>query len=117
MYISLNTNNYGNLLDPFNGQKHLQERKIKTPLNPNKTYHDDPLRMIRAIRFATQLNFKIRRQLIFSYKKNYERLSIISQERITEELNKIILSKTPSLGFKMLLKQIYYINFFKILFN
>jgi putative nucleotidyltransferase with HDIG domain len=102
MYINLNTNNYGNLLDPFNGQKHLQERKIKTPLNPNKTYHDDPLRMIRAIRFATQLNFKIEDNSYLAIKKNCERLSIISQERITEELNKIILSKTPSLGFKML---------------
>ena len=102
MYINLNTNNYGKLLDPFNGQKHLQERKIKTPLNPNKTYHDDPLRMIRAIRFATQLNFKIEDNSYLHIKKNCERLSIISQERITEELNKIILSKTPSLGFKML---------------
>lgn len=102
MYINLNTNNYGKLLDPFNGQKHLQEKKIKTPLNPNTTYHDDPLRMIRAIRFATQLNFKIEENSYLSIKKNCERLSIISQERITEELNKIILSKTPSLGFKML---------------
>ncbi len=102
MYINLNSKNYGKLIDPFNGQKHLKEKIIKTPLNPNNTYYDDPLRMMRAIRFATQLNFKIEDNSYSAIKINCERLSIISQERITDELNKIILSKIPSKGFKML---------------
>ena len=102
MYINLNSKNYGKLIDPINGQKHLKEKIIKTPLNPNNTYYDDPLRMMRAIRFATQLNFKIEDNSYSAIKINCERLSIISQERITDELNKIILSKIPSKGFKML---------------
>jgi len=99
MAIQLNSNNYGTLIDPFNGKEDLKNKIIRTPLNPNITYSDDPLRMMRAIRFATQLDFSIEEQ---SISDNAERLSIISQERITEELNKIILTTTPSKGFKLL---------------
>ncbi len=102
MSIQLNQKNYGLLIDPFNGQKDLKNKLIKTPLNAEITYSDDPLRMMRAIRFATQLNFQIEENSYQAIIKNANRLSIISQERITEELNKIILSQTPSNGFKML---------------
>ena len=102
MSIQLNKKNYGVLLDPFNGKKDLEKKIIKTPLDPERTYNDDPLRMMRAVRFATQLNFDIDKNSYEAISKNANRLSIISQERITEELNKIILSKTPSLGFKIL---------------
>jgi len=102
MSIQLNQANYGLLIDPFNGKQDLENKLVKTPLNPDTTYSDDPLRMMRAIRFATQLNFKIDESSYQAITKNAERLSIISQERITEELNKIILSPTPSTGFKML---------------
>jgi len=102
MSIQLNQENYGLLIDPFNGKKDLENKLIKTPLDPDITYNDDPLRMMRAVRFATQLNFEIDEKSYQSINKNAERLSIISQERITEELNKIILSPTPSNGFKML---------------
>ena len=100
--IQLNAKNYGQLIDPFNGIEDLKNKIIRTPLNPDITYSDDPLRMIRAVRFATQLNFEIEERSYQSIKDNAERLSIISQERITEELNKIISSNTPSKGFKML---------------
>ena len=102
MSIQLNKKNYGLLIDPFNGQKDLDKKLIRTPLDPNKTYSDDPLRMIRAVRFATQLNFEIEKRSYQGIIKNAERLSIISQERITVELNQIILTPTPSRGFKML---------------
>jgi len=100
--IQLNTKNYGQLIDPFKGIEDLKNKIIRTPLNPDITYSDDPLRMMRAVRFATQLNFEIEEKSYQSIKDNAERLSIISQERITEELNKIISSNTPSEGFKML---------------
>ncbi len=102
MAIQLNTNNHGKLIDPFNGISDLKNKIIRTPLNPIKTYSDDPLRMMRAIRFATQLNFRIEEESYQAISKSHKRLSIISQERITEELNKIILSEKPSIGFKML---------------
>ena len=102
MSIQLNKKNYGVLLDPFNGKKDLEKKIIKTPLDPERTYNDDPLRMMRAVRFATQLDFDIDKNSYKAISKYANRLSIISQERITEELNKIILSKTPSLGFKIL---------------
>lgn len=100
--ISLNKNTLGELLDPFNGIQHIEEKIIKTPLNPDITYSDDPLRMMRAIRFATQLNFKIEKESLQSINKNRERIKIVSQERIIDELNKIILSPIPSIGFKHL---------------
>ena len=102
MAIQLNDISYGKLIDPFNGQEHLKNKLLKTPLNPDITYIDDPLRMMRCIRFATQLNFKIDQASLESIRKNAERLKIISQERITDELNKIILSNKPSNGFKLL---------------
>ena len=100
--IQLNTENYGTLIDPFNGQKDLKNQIIRTPLDADITYSDDPLRMMRAIRFAAQLNFTIEDKSLASISRNAERLAIISQERITEELNKIILTNKPSDGFKLL---------------
>ena len=100
--IQLNKDNFGELIDPFNGIGDLKNKIIKTPGNPNKTYSDDPLRMMRAVRFATQLHFEIEKESYEAILRNCERLSIISQERITEELNKIILSPKPSRGFKVL---------------
>ena len=100
--ISLNKNNFGELLDPFNGVKDLEEKIIRTPLNPDITFSDDPLRMMRAIRFATQLGFQILPETFDAIKRNKERIKIISQERITDEFNKIILAKTPSVGFILL---------------
>lgn len=100
--ISLNEADYGQLVDPFNGQRHLQERTIKTPLDPDITFSDDPLRMMRAIRFAAQLDFTIEPYTLHAITRNRERIGIVSQERITDELNKIILSKQPSTGFKLL---------------
>tara|TARA_B100000683_G_scaffold106518_1_gene104804 strand:- start:22224 stop:23645 length:1422 start_codon:yes stop_codon:yes gene_type:complete len=102
MAISLNASCYGNLIDPFNGTKDLKFKTIKTPLNPDTTFSDDPLRMMRAIRFATQLNFIIEENSYNSICKNAKRISIISKERITEELNKILLSEKPSTGLKLL---------------
>ena len=102
--IQLNNKEYGTLIDPFNGQEDLINKIIKTPLNPDITYSDDPLRMMRAVRFATQLNFTIDDKSFEAINKNADRLSIISQERITDELNKIILSEKPSSGFKILFK-------------
>ncbi|HIP37716.1 MAG TPA: HD domain-containing protein [Crocinitomix sp.] len=100
--ISLNSSSYGEVLDPFNGLEDLKLKIIKTPLDPDITYSDDPLRMMRAIRFATQLGFKIEKNSLAAIKKNAERLKIVSTERILVELNKIILSDTPSRGFKLL---------------
>lgn len=100
--LSLDEDNFGGLIDPFDGVKDLENKTIRTPLDPNTTYSDDPLRMMRAIRFATQLDFKIERQSLEAIKSNAERLDIISKERVIDELNKIILSSTPSRGFKLL---------------
>ena len=102
MAISLNQNTFGQLLDPFQGINHLEEKIIITPLNPEETFSDDPLRMMRAIRFATQLNFKISTDALEAIKKNKNRIAIVSKERITDELNKIILAPVPSIGFKYL---------------
>ena len=100
--IQLNKEQYGTLLDPFSGIEDLQNKIIRTPLEPNITYSDDPLRMMRAVRFATQLEFFIEENSLQAIKDNAERLNIISQERITDELNKIILANKPSKGFKLL---------------
>ncbi|MFC4268977.1 CCA tRNA nucleotidyltransferase [Polaribacter marinivivus] len=100
--LSLHKDNFGNLLDPFNGLKDLEEKRIITPLNPDITYSDDPLRMMRAIRFATQLNFKIEQNSLEAIKKNANRLEIITKERIIDELHKILLSAEPSIGFLLL---------------
>ncbi|MBY0542338.1 MAG: CCA tRNA nucleotidyltransferase [Sphingobacteriaceae bacterium] len=100
--ISLNSSNYGELLDPFNGMADLEEKLIRTPLDPLITFSDDPLRMMRAIRFATQLNFSIDELALTAIKSQKDRITIVSKERITDELNKIILAKTPSIGFKYL---------------
>jgi poly(A) polymerase len=100
--LSLNKENFGELIDPFNGISDLEKGIIRTPLDPDVTYSDDPLRMLRAIRFATQLNFKIESKSLESILKQSDRLNIISQERINEELNKIILADQPSRGFILL---------------
>ncbi len=103
MAISLNESDFGALVDPFDGMADLEKKIIRTPLNPDKTYSDDPLRMMRAVRFASQLGFEIEAESWTSIKRNADRLDIISKERIITELNKIILSPTPSRGFKALL--------------
>jgi poly(A) polymerase len=100
--ISINPSNYGSLIDPFNGLTDLENKLIRTPLDPEITFSDDPLRMMRAIRFATQLNFEIDEIALQAIQTQKERIKIVSKERITDELNKIILSKTPSIGFKHL---------------
>lgn len=100
--ISLNKNDFGELLDPFDGVTHLDKKIIKTPLEPVTTFSDDPLRMMRAIRFATQLDFTIEETTFNAIKKDAERIRIISQERITDELNKIMLAKKPSTGWYLL---------------
>ena len=100
--VSLNDSDYGQILDSFNGFKDLEHKIIRTPLDPDKTFSDDPLRMMRAIRFATQLGFTIEENTYKSIAKNKHRIHIISKERITTELEKIIMSETPSKGFKML---------------
>lgn len=102
MAISLNDGTWGDLVDPFNGVEDLKNGILRTPLEPAKTYSDDPLRMMRAIRFATQLDFQIEEESFQAIYENRERISIVSQERITDELNKIILAKVPSKGFKLL---------------
>ena len=102
--LKLNKDGFGDLLDPFNGYDDLKNRIIKTPLDPDITYSDDPLRMYRAIRFATQLNFIIEAESLKAIKRNKERIKIISKERILDELNKIMLSEKPSKGFALLFK-------------
>ena len=94
--------NFGNLLDPFNGVDDLEHKIIRTPLDPNITYSDDPLRMLRAIRFATQLGFIIEKESLEAITRNNERIKIITNERIVVELNKILESETPSIGFLLL---------------
>lgn len=102
--ISLQKSNYGTLLDPFNGIEDLEKKLIRTPLEPGITYSDDPLRMMRAIRFASQLDFTIHSNSLFAITENKERIKIISKERIVDELHKILASKKPSLGFELLHK-------------
>ncbi len=97
--FSLNPTSYGDLIDPFNGLNDLKNKVIKTPLDPDITYSDDPLRMMRAIRFATQLNFTIESESLAAIHKNNERISIISGERIVDEMNKILATDKPSIGF------------------
>ena len=100
--ISLAKINYGKLIDPFDGLTDIEQKLIRTPLEPNVTYSDDPLRMMRAIRFAAQLNFKIDAASLQAITENKERIQIVSKERITDELNKIMLSAKPSIGFEHL---------------
>lgn len=100
--ISLNEGTYGDLLDPFQGLQDMDKKILKTPLNPDITYSDDPLRMMRAIRFATQLNFEIETESLQAITKNAERIKIISGERIVDELNKILQTDKPSIGFLLL---------------
>ena len=100
--LSLNKNSWGRILDKFNGIEDIENEIIKTPLDPDKTFSDDPLRMLRAARFASQLNFKIEKKSFEGLCVEKNRIKIVSSERISEELNKIILSKKPSVGFKIL---------------
>lgn len=102
MAISLNTASFGELIDPFDGLKDIERKVIKTPLDPEITFSDDPLRMMRAVRFASQLNFTVLPVTVNAISKNRERIKIISSERISEELNKILLSERPSIGIKLL---------------
>ncbi|MCC7297019.1 MAG: HD domain-containing protein, partial [Bacteroidia bacterium] len=102
MYFSLNPEDFGELLDPFNGLQDLSDGIIRTPQDPNVTFSDDPLRMMRAIRFATRLGFKIEEKTYQAICENAHRISIVSQERITDELNGIIMCDKPSIGFELL---------------
>jgi tRNA nucleotidyltransferase (CCA-adding enzyme) len=102
--ISLNKDTFGELLDPFNGVNDLEYKIIRTPLDPTITYSDDPLRMMRAIRFASQLKFEIEQKSLDAITENSERLKIITRERIVDELNKMMLSEVPSVGFLLLYK-------------
>ncbi len=102
--IGLNKSNFGNLIDPFDGLLDLESKILRTPLNPDITFSDDPLRMMRCIRFASQLGFYIEEKTFLAIERNKERISIVSQERITDELNKIIASPKPSVGFDLLFK-------------
>ncbi|WOX79344.1 CCA tRNA nucleotidyltransferase [Candidatus Shikimatogenerans bostrichidophilus] len=102
--ISLNKKNYGKIIDPFNGLNDFKKKIIKTPIDPNITFNDDPLRMIRAIRFSCQLNFKIDKNTKKAIKNNIDRIRIISIERIIQEFNKILLTKKPSIGLKLMFK-------------
>lgn len=104
MALSLNQKTWGDLLDPFNGLADLKAKTIRTPQEPNITYSDDPLRMMRAIRFATQLNFEIDAVSFEAIRTNKERIEIISKERVAEELNKILAAPKPSVGFNLLYK-------------
>lgn len=101
--ISLNKEHYGHLIDPFNGLTDIKAKIIRTPLAPTNTFIDDPLRMMRAIRFASQLQFEIEESTFQAIKDNKQRIAIVSQERITDELNKIMLSEKPSVGWHLLL--------------
>ncbi|MCE1198996.1 MAG: CCA tRNA nucleotidyltransferase [Marinilabiliales bacterium] len=100
--ISLNEAKYGEMLDPFNGMDDLESKLIRTPLDPEITFSDDPLRMMRAIRFATQLEFRIEERTFAAIGQQAERIKIVSKERISDELNKIIASPKPSIGFKLM---------------
>ena len=100
--VSLNEENYGEIIDPFNGLRHLEEKRIVTPLEPGKTFSDDPLRMMRAIRFSTQLDFAIDPVTFTAIKEHKNRIHIISKERITTEFNKIMMSRKPSVGLNLL---------------
>lgn len=102
--LKLNAANFGELIDPFGGLRDLEDRTIKTPLDPDVTYSDDPLRMLRAVRFASQLGFRIEEASLEAIRRNAHRLDIISAERIHVELNKILLSRRPSVGFKLMFK-------------
>lgn len=102
MAIALNKDSFGKLLDPFDGISDLHEKILRTPLEPGITYSDDPLRMMRAIRFATQLNFTIELKSLQAITENKERIKIVSEERIVDELHKILMSPIPSLGFKLM---------------
>lgn len=105
--ISLNKADYGQLIDPFGGIEDLKNKMIRTPLDPETTFSDDPLRMIRAIRFATQLGFRIEDSALRAITNMKDRITIVSKERIADELNKIIVSPRPSLGFILFDKQAY----------
>lgn len=102
--ISLNKKNFGKIFDKYNGILDIKKKILKTPRNPNKTFFEDPLRMLRAIRFCTQFKFKMHKKIICSIKKNVERIKIISIERIIQEFNKILLSSKPSKGLKLMYK-------------
>ncbi len=102
--ISLNDEDFGSILDPFGGLQHLEEKIIKTPTEPGRTFSDDPLRMMRAIRFSNQLGFRIEDVTLQAISKYRNRIDIVSQERITIELEKILATETPSIGFKLLFK-------------
>lgn len=102
--ISLNPTDFGKLIDPFGGLQHIKEKLIKTPLEPARTFSDDPLRMMRAIRFASQLHYRIDEETFNAIAENAERIKIVSGERIADELNKILLSIKPSVGFDLLYK-------------
>ncbi len=112
MAVSLNAEDYGKLVDPFNGREDLKSRLIRTPLDPLRTFSDDPLRMMRAVRFASQLNFTIDGPTLDAIIEDAPRIKIVSQERITDELNKVILSPRPSIGFDLL----YRTGLLKIIF-
>lgn len=100
--ISLNAENFGELIDPFNGREDMQNKILRTPLEPHQTYSDDPLRMMRAIRFASVLNFEIEENSLKAIKEEAERIKIVSMERIMVEFNKIMLSEKPSVGLKLM---------------
>ncbi|WP_213188563.1 CCA tRNA nucleotidyltransferase [Cloacibacterium caeni] len=100
--ISLNAENFGELIDPFNGREDMQNKILKTPLEPAQTYSDDPLRMMRAIRFASVLHFEIEKNSLEAIKQEAERIKIVSMERIMVEFNKIMLSEKPSVGLKLM---------------
>ena len=104
MAISLNKDDYGKLIDPFEGTKDLEAKIIRTPLGPDVTFSDDPLRMMRAVRFATQLGFEITEDVFEAIKRNKDRIKIVSQERITDELNKIMAAAKPSVGLDLLFR-------------
>lgn len=104
MAIHLTKNNFGELVDPFNGVQDLNDKLIRTPLDPDITFSDDPLRMMRAIRFAAQLHFDIDKKALVAIGKNAQRISIVSIERISDEINKILLTDKPSIGFDLLFK-------------
>ncbi len=112
MALSLNKKNYGELIDPFNGLEDMYYRTIRTPLDPDITFSDDPLRMMRAIRFAAQLDFVLDKKTLKSIKKNKERIDIVSAERIHIEINKILETRQPSIGFNLL----YETGLLKIIF-